>query len=154
MMPVMPVLANGSTYITVKARDVVNMAHNAIAEIENKRSVAVREQLKECMEEECVHRIPLLGIPYYRHKRYPNTDIAVWVLLIIAGHPILATFKVASFLVSCMLIGVARRLYRERLGIKTDEDIQNEFAQHRAHVRQVNNVVGGDLAGGDIIKTK
>lgn len=68
------------------------------------------------------------------------TDIAVWVLLIIAGHPILATFKVASFLVSCMLIGVARRLYRERLGIKTDEDIQNEFAQHRAHVRQVNNV--------------
>lgn len=82
------------------------------------------------------------------------TDIAVWVLLIVAGHPILATFKVASFLVSCMLIGVARRLYRERLGIKTDEDIQNEFAQHRAHVRQVNNVVGGDLAGGDIIKTK
>ena len=57
------------------------------------------------------------------------TDIAVWVLLIIAGHPILATFKVASFLVSCMLIGVARRLYRERLGIKTDEDIQNEFAK-------------------------
>ena len=68
------------------------------------------------------------------------TDIAVWVLLIIAGHPILATFKVAAFLVSCMLIGVARRLYRERLGIKTDEDIQNEFAQHRALVRQVNNV--------------
>ena len=68
------------------------------------------------------------------------TDIAVWVLLIVAGHPILATFKVASFLVSCMLIGVARRLYRERLGIKTDEDIQNEFAQHRAFVRQVNNV--------------
>ena len=69
MIPVMPVLANGSTYIKVKARDVVNMAHNAIAEIENKRNVAVREQLKECMEEECVHRIPLLGIPYYRHKR-------------------------------------------------------------------------------------
>ena len=68
------------------------------------------------------------------------TDIAVWVLLIVAGHPILATFKVASFLVSCMLIGVARRLYRERLGIKTDEDTQNEFAQHRAHVRQMNNV--------------
>ena len=82
------------------------------------------------------------------------TDIVVWSLLVIAGHPILATFKVASFLISCMLIGVARRLYRERLGIKTDEDIQNEFAQHRAHVRQVNNVVGGDLAGGDIIKTK
>ncbi len=68
------------------------------------------------------------------------TDIAVWVLLIIAGHPILATFKVASFLVNCMLIGVARRLYRERLDIKTDEDIQNEFAKHHAHVRQVNNV--------------
>lgn len=68
------------------------------------------------------------------------TDIAVWVLLIIAGHPILATFKVASFLVSCMLIGVARRLYRERLGLKTEDDIENEFAQHRALVRQMNNV--------------
>ena len=77
MIPVMPVHANGGTYIEVKARDVVNMAHNAIAEIENKRGVAVREQLKECMEEECVHRIPLLGISYYRHKRYPNTDIAM-----------------------------------------------------------------------------
>lgn len=68
------------------------------------------------------------------------TDIAVWVLLIIAGHPILATFKVASFLVSCILIGVARRLYRERLGLKTEDDIENEFAQHRAHLRQMNNV--------------
>ena len=77
MMPVMPVLANGGTYITVKARDVVNMAHNAIAEIENNRAVMVREALKECMEEECVHRIPLLGISFYRHKRYPDTDIAM-----------------------------------------------------------------------------
>lgn len=77
MMPIMPVLANGGTYITVKARDVVSMAHNAIAEIENNRAVAVREALKECMEEECVHRIPLLGIPYYRHKKYPNTDTAM-----------------------------------------------------------------------------
>lgn len=77
MMSIMPVLANGGTYITVKARDVVSMAHNAIAEIENNRAVAVREALKECMEEECVHRIPLLGIPYYRHKQYPNTDIAM-----------------------------------------------------------------------------
>ena len=77
MMPVMPVLTNGGTYITVKARDVVNMVHNAIAEIKNKRAVAMREALKECMEEECVHRIPLLGIPYYRHKKYPNTDAAM-----------------------------------------------------------------------------
>ena len=68
------------------------------------------------------------------------TDIAVWVLLIVAGHPILATFKVASFLVSCMLISVARRLYRKRLGLKTEDDIENEFAQHRAHLRQMNNV--------------
>ena len=77
MMPVMPVLTNGGTYITVKARDVVNMAHNAIAEIESKRAVTVREAIKECMEEECVHRVPLLGIPYYRHKLYPNTGIAM-----------------------------------------------------------------------------
>ena len=77
MMPVMPVLSNGGSFITVKARDVVNMAHNAIAEIENKRTIAVRETLKECMEEECVHTIPLLGIPWRSHKRYPNTDTAL-----------------------------------------------------------------------------
>lgn len=50
------------------------------------------------------------------------TDIVVWSLLVIAGHPILATFKVASFLISCILIGVARRKYRERLGIKSPDD--------------------------------
>lgn len=50
------------------------------------------------------------------------TDIVVWSLLVIAGHPILATFKVASFLISCILIGVARRKYRERLGIKTPDE--------------------------------
>lgn len=41
------------------------------------------------------------------------TDLTIWVLLIVAGHPILATFKVASFLVVCVLISTARRLYRE-----------------------------------------
>ena len=69
------------------------------------------------------------------------TDIVVWSLLVIAGHPILATFKVASFLISCVFIGVARKKYRERLGIKTPDDIEEEFAKHRAHARQVNNVV-------------
>ena len=77
MMPVIPVHASGGTYIEVKARDVAIMAHNAIAEIKNKRDDMVREALKECMEEECAHHVPLLGIPYYRHKRYPNTDIAM-----------------------------------------------------------------------------
>ena len=77
MTSAIPVLANGCTYIKVKARDVITMAHNAIAEIENNRAVMVREALKECMEEECVHRIPLLGISFYRHKRYPDTDIAM-----------------------------------------------------------------------------
>jgi membrane protein implicated in regulation of membrane protease activity len=41
------------------------------------------------------------------------TDIAVWALLIIAGHPILAAFKVTSFLISNVLIYIARRMYRE-----------------------------------------
>lgn len=50
------------------------------------------------------------------------TDIVVWSLLVIAGHPILATFKVASFLISCILIGVARKKYRERLGIKLPDE--------------------------------
>ncbi|MBS1730084.1 MAG: hypothetical protein JSS67_04820 [Bacteroidetes bacterium] len=68
-------------------------------------------------------------------------DIVVWSLLVVAGHPILATFKVASFLISCILIGVARKKYRERLGIKTPDDIEEEFAKHRAYVRQMNDVV-------------
>ncbi len=77
MHAIMPVLTNGDTYITVKAHDVLAMAHAAIADIGDRRQKAVREALKECMEEECVHRVPLLGIPYYRHKRYPNTNIAM-----------------------------------------------------------------------------
>ena len=57
------------------------------------------------------------------------TDIAVWSLLVIAGHPILATFKVASFLISCILIAMARKKYRERLGIKLPDDIEEESAK-------------------------
>lgn len=77
MNPIMPVLTNGGTYIQVKAIDVLSMAHAAIADIGNRRQEAVREALKECMEEECVHRIPLLGIPIFRHKRYPDTESAM-----------------------------------------------------------------------------
>lgn len=66
------------------------------------------------------------------------TDIVVWSLLVIAGHPILATFKVASFLISCILIGTARKKYRERLGIKSPDDIEEEFAKHRAHLHKTN----------------
>lgn len=50
------------------------------------------------------------------------TDIAVWVLLIVAGHPFLASAKVASFLMSCLAIGVARKLYRERNGLPEPDD--------------------------------
>lgn len=77
MPAIMPVLANGGTYIQVKAHDVLSMAHAAIADIDNRRQVAVREALKECMDEECVHHIPLLGIPIFRHKRYPSTESAM-----------------------------------------------------------------------------
>ena len=69
------------------------------------------------------------------------TDAMVWSLLVIAGHPILATFKVASFLISCILIGVARKKYRERLGIKSPDDIEEEFVKHRQLIRQTGNVV-------------
>lgn len=79
------------------------------------------------------------------------TNIAAWMLLIIAGHPILATFKVASFLISCILISVARKKYRERLGIQSPDDIEEEFAKHRVLIRQANNVVSDDLVGGDKI---
>lgn len=66
------------------------------------------------------------------------TDIAVWSLLVVAGHPVLATFKVTSFLISCILISVARKKYRERLGIKSPDDIEEEFAKHRAHLHKTN----------------
>ena len=69
------------------------------------------------------------------------TDIAVWSLLVVAGHPVLATFKVTSFLISCILISVARKKYRERLGVMSPDDIEEEFAKHRAYVRQANSVV-------------
>lgn len=59
-----------------------------------------------------------------------TTDVVVWILLIVAGHPILATFKVASFLVSCMVIGVARRLYCERRGLP-DPDEVSATAAHK-----------------------
>ncbi len=66
------------------------------------------------------------------------SDIVCWVLLIVAGHPILATFKATSFLISCALIGVAREKYRERLGIKSPDDIEKELAEHRAHLHKTN----------------
>ena len=66
------------------------------------------------------------------------TDIAVWSLLVIAGHPVLATFKVTSFLISCILISVARKKYRERLGVMSPDDIEEEFAKHRAHLHKTN----------------
>ena len=69
------------------------------------------------------------------------TDIAVWSLLVVAGHPVLATFKVTSFLISCILISVARKKYRERLVVMSPDDIEEEFAKNRAYVRQANNVV-------------
>ena len=50
------------------------------------------------------------------------SDIAIWVLLIIAGHPFLATVKVASFLINCLIIGIARKLYREGNGLSEPDD--------------------------------
>ena len=73
------------------------------------------------------------------------SDIAIWVLLIIAGHPFLATAKVASFLISCLIIGTARKLYRERNGLPDPNGTS-------ATVLQNNNVAGGDIAGGNIYK--
>lgn len=77
MTPIMPVLTNGGTYIQVKAHDVLSMAHAAIADIGNRRQEAVREALKQCMDDVCVHRIPLLGTPIFRRKRYPSTEFAM-----------------------------------------------------------------------------
>lgn len=73
----LPTLTNGTSYITMSARDVHRLAHNSIAQIEASQQQAVMAAAKECLKEECVHRIPVLGIPYYRHKRYPTVGIAI-----------------------------------------------------------------------------
>ena len=77
MSGMLPVITNGTSTVTIPARQLATMAKTSMLSIEAGRESAVRKLLKECMEEECVYRIPILGIPYHRHKRYPNTDIAM-----------------------------------------------------------------------------
>ena len=72
----LPTLTNGTSHITMSARDVHRLAHNAIAQIEASQRQAAMAAAKECLEEECVHRIPVLGVPYYRHTRYPPVSVA------------------------------------------------------------------------------
>lgn len=62
------------------------------------------------------------------------SDAVVWVLLVIAGHPVLASFKVIGFLLSCIAIGVARKQYTERFA--EDDKIDKEMAEHRKAVVQ------------------
>lgn len=93
-----------------------------------------------------------------RHLAVSNTylayhwfsDAVVWVLLVIAGHPVLASFKVISFLLSCIAIGVARQQYTERFA-KADK-IDEEMAGHRKAVIQHNNVATGHIVVGNIHK--
>lgn len=65
------------------------------------------------------------------------SDAIVWVLLVVAGHPILASFKVISFLLSCIAIGVARKQYTERFA--EADKIDEEMADHRKAVAQHND---------------
>lgn len=64
------------------------------------------------------------------------SDAVVWVLLVIAGHPVLASFKVIGFLLSCIAIGVARKQYTERFA--EADKIDEEMAGHREAVVQHN----------------
>lgn len=75
-----------------------------------------------------------------RHFAMSNTyltyhwfsDAVVWVLLVIAGHPVLASFKVIGFLLSCVVIGVARKQYTERFA--EADKVNEELADHRKAV--------------------
>lgn len=60
------------------------------------------------------------------------SDAVVWILLVIAGHPVLASFKVIGFLLSCIAIGVARKKYTECFA-ETDK-VDEEMADHRKAV--------------------
>lgn len=95
------------------------------------------EGLKNLWSEKMVRRLAASHTYLVYHW---VSDAIVWVLLIIASHPVLASAKVFAFLLSCILIGVARKQHDEELG------------EHRKHVAQQNNVAGGDITGGDIHK--
>ena len=82
------------------------------------------------------------------------SDVFLVSVLVIAGHPVLASFKAMSFLLSLMLISNARKNFRTANGLQTEDDLEADFAARRAEIHQLNNVVGGDFAGGNIIKTK
>ena len=82
------------------------------------------------------------------------SDVFLVSVLVIAGHPVLASFKTMSFLLSLMLISNARKDFRTANGLQTEDDLEADFAARRAEIHQSNNVVGGDFAGGNTIKTK
>jgi len=75
--PMLPTLTNGTSYAMLKARDVHRLAMASLVEIEGQSNQAANAAARQCLEEYCVHRIPFLGIPYYRHKRYPSMAIAL-----------------------------------------------------------------------------
>lgn len=68
------------------------------------------------------------------------TDIFLVSILVIAGHPILASFKALSFLLSLMLISNARKGFRAANGLQTEDDLESDFAARRAEIHQSNNV--------------
>ena len=68
------------------------------------------------------------------------TDIFLVSILVIAGHPILASFKAMSFLLSLMLIRNARKDFRAANGLQTEDDLESDFAARRAEIHQLNNV--------------
>ena len=106
-----------------------------------------KEGLKNLWSEKFIRRLAVSNT-YLAYHWF--SDAVVWILLVIANHPILASFKVFTFLLSCILIGVARKQYDERFA--ADDKIDEEMADHRKAVVQHNNVAGGDIAGGDIYK--
>ena len=99
-----------------------------------------KEGLKNLWSEKMIRRLAASRTYLVYHW---VSDAITWVLLIIASHPVLASAKVFTFLLSCILIGVARKQYDERFA--ADDKINEELGEHRKHVVQQNNVAGGDI---------
>ena len=72
---ILAVFANESSFVTIHARDVFDMAQRTLLQIEADRALQVRDAVRDAMENEEI--LYFLGIPIFRRKAYKNADEAM-----------------------------------------------------------------------------
>lgn len=63
------------------------------------------------------------------------TDLSVAILLLVSGHEVLASFQIISLLLSTALIREAWKKTKESGDVKTDEELQQDFAKFRSEIK-------------------